>query len=66
MQFKLITNEDGTKEIHHRNESGAPFALIPLGVVETPTDPQALFKWITAKLKEHGAVPADTVFSLGG
>jgi hypothetical protein len=64
MQFKLITNDDGTKEIHHRNESGVPFSMIALGAVDTPTDPQALFVWMTEKLKEVGAVPAITQFTL--
>jgi hypothetical protein len=64
MQFKLITNDDGIKEIHHRNEAGVPFSVIPVGTVETPTDPQALFVWMTNKLKETGTVPALTQFTL--
>jgi len=64
MQFKLITNEDGTKELHYRTDTGAQFDVILLGVVDTPSGPKEQFDWLTAKLKEHNVVPVDTKFIL--
>lgn len=63
MQFRLNTTPDA-KHILYRLGPADAFTAINVGMVETPTDPKALFEWITAKLKEHGAVPADAVFSL--
>ncbi len=63
MQFRLNTT-DNTKEILYRLGPAHAFTAIDVGLVETPADPQELFFWITAKLKEHGAVPEDTVFHL--
>ena len=64
MQFKLIKNDDGTKEIHYRNDDGVAFSMISLGYVVTPTEPKELFDFMTEKLKEHGAVVQEMQFTL--
>jgi len=64
MQFRLVENSDGTKEIHYRSEDGTPFKFIAIGKVDVPDGAQARFRWITEKLKDAGAVPQATQFNL--
>lgn len=63
MEFK-ITASAGGKELLFRNAPGEDYKCVQLGNVDLPSDPSELFEFMTGKLKEHGLVPADTVFRL--
>lgn len=64
MEFKIIS-EGIKKELLFREGSRGDYKVIQLGNVEIPSSsPEEHFEWVTRKLKEHGLVPADTVFNL--
>lgn len=63
MEFK-ITAAAGGKELLFRSAPGEDYRCVQLGNADLPSDPGELFGFLTGKLKEHGLVPADTVFRL--
>lgn len=63
MQFKLI-DDSSTKLLHYKLNSTDEFTVVDLGMIDTPTDPQQLFDFITQKLRDIGAVRPDSIFAL--